>query len=302
MSRLKKYVPMLQNWSLLLATLLILFFIGEISVRLVGWCPRNLQPDVYQESSIPGLEFEMRPGLHHPGFGCETVTTNSKGFRSPEIVEGKPIIAFLGDSFTFGFGIEDDQTNPLVFQKHFPQYQIMNTGVNGYTIDQEVLTYENKVAPWKPKLVVLEFVTNDADKKASFAQLYNGRVHHSALREFLSRRIQQLYGEYPTTLVADEWNDKQFVFYNEWFVRLSKDIGKTPKLFVIWPDVEVHPKTIEKVSQLATRNGWSVFDLSQLFGVHYGRLRWDPHPNAKTQRLAGDAIASFVTKYLPLEP
>ena len=36
-------------------------------------------------------------------------TITDKGHRAP-VVEGNPDIVFIGDSFTFGFGLKDDQT------------------------------------------------------------------------------------------------------------------------------------------------------------------------------------------------
>jgi len=47
--------------------------------------------------------------------------------------EGRPVVEVLGDSFTFGHGVEDGEAYPAVLQAdHWPGVEVRNRGVNGY--------------------------------------------------------------------------------------------------------------------------------------------------------------------------
>lgn len=115
--------------------------------------------------------YTLRPNLRVK-FQQVPVVTNSFGMRGPEIKLEKPAdtirIAFLGDSFTFGWGVEEDQIFVRVLERLLNEtiganrrVEILNFGVPGYSTFQEVALYREKVAPFKPDLVVIYFVSND---------------------------------------------------------------------------------------------------------------------------------------------
>ena len=91
------------------------------------------------------------------------------GFRhstydgSPPI-EGAERIIFLGDSFTWGWGIENDKifTNVLQ-QKVGGKYIVKNFGVNAYGTSQQLLLFDKHVGQLKPNVVVVMFFSNDID-------------------------------------------------------------------------------------------------------------------------------------------
>jgi len=67
------------------------------------------------------------------------LVTNSLGYRDREerIVQKKTRhsarIVFMGDSFTEGMGFPWEKTFVGIFQKSFPQYEILNAGVSSYS-------------------------------------------------------------------------------------------------------------------------------------------------------------------------
>lgn len=101
-----------------------------------------------------------------------TMNVNGQGFRGPEVALEKPAdtfrIACLGDSHTFGHGVEDDETWPAHLQRlldvRFPErrIEVLNCGVNGYDTVQEELWLEAAVLDYAPDLVLLQFYVNDA--------------------------------------------------------------------------------------------------------------------------------------------
>ena len=73
-------------------------------------------------------------------------------------VAGPALIA-AGCSFTFGLGLDDDNTWPWLLQERLPDYHVINAGVNGYGTDQALLAAERVAlhTPGQVPLVVLGF-------------------------------------------------------------------------------------------------------------------------------------------------
>ncbi len=100
-----------------------------------------------------------------------TVTTNSLGFRGPDISLEKPAgvtrIAALGDSVTDGFYVDNEATYPHqlqeVLQGQNIRAEVVNAARGGASIDIEYAILRKFVLPLKPDMVVLAFVANDID-------------------------------------------------------------------------------------------------------------------------------------------
>jgi lysophospholipase L1-like esterase len=82
-----------------------------------------------------------------------TYTTNSDGFRSDEVDPGKDKIVVIGDSVTYGLGIQDNETVAYYLDQEFPNLQVLNLGVGGYGIGQYYLRLKKIISELKPKLV-----------------------------------------------------------------------------------------------------------------------------------------------------
>jgi hypothetical protein len=102
--------------------------------------------------------------------------TNSHGFRGGEFsVEKTPEtvrIAFLGDSFTFGEGVRDEDTYAartsalLNRQTGAPvaNFESYNFGVGGFSLVHEFMTLTRVVLPLKPDFVVLKMDLPDFER------------------------------------------------------------------------------------------------------------------------------------------
>jgi len=53
-----------------------------------------------------------------------------------------PLLISAGCSFTFGLGLNDQETWPWLLQERLPAYHVVNTGTNGYGTDQALLAAE----------------------------------------------------------------------------------------------------------------------------------------------------------------
>ncbi|MDP1770340.1 MAG: SGNH/GDSL hydrolase family protein [Nitrospirota bacterium] len=84
-------------------------------------------------------------------------TITDKGHRVPG-VEGNPDIVFIGDSFTYGFGLNDEETFALVYCRQ-QRRECVNLGIPGSGTLRQVEKLETFIEKWhwKPKEVKLFF-------------------------------------------------------------------------------------------------------------------------------------------------
>jgi hypothetical protein len=99
-------------------------------------------------------------------------TLNNKGMRGPgdyayEKEDGTYRIAVLGDSFTFGFGVETPDTMCVLLEEMLnasedgQTFQVYNFGVNSYSPITEYLYLKHELIKYDPDLVVLMYDIGD---------------------------------------------------------------------------------------------------------------------------------------------
>lgn len=111
------------------------------------------------------------PYLMYNRFGDFKVEmkTDNMGFRGRDIKEKEPgtyRIVMLGDSFTMGEGIGDDQTFPLLVERYLNEmkgrkYEVINLGVESYSPVLEYLELKEYIGMLKPDMVILNFDMSD---------------------------------------------------------------------------------------------------------------------------------------------
>src|SRR6266436_2682636 len=81
--------------------------------------PEEQAESLYRPSLVPGLTYEMVPG-RNGSFEGMSVRTNSLGMRGPEPAPSGPSllrVAVVGDSFTFGIGVPEEETYPSALNR-----------------------------------------------------------------------------------------------------------------------------------------------------------------------------------------
>lgn len=100
-----------------------------------------------------------------------TVSHDADGYRNiyPAYVEGKKNYLLIGDSYAWGWGVEDDETAAAVFSRNNPDKNLYSLGIAGYGTDQEWLSLQQflkKYPQYQYQGVILEFYFNDFDDNA----------------------------------------------------------------------------------------------------------------------------------------
>jgi hypothetical protein len=150
------------NASVIIITLLVaeltLQWFNPVYLRMHDWNGLGYQYD-------PELGWSLVPNSATVVSLPRTVTVknNSLGLRDIEPErDAKPTILFLGDSFVWGYNVEDSERFTDLLRSELPGYRIVNAGVTGYGTDQEYLLMRRIWELVNPDVVVLMFcVEND---------------------------------------------------------------------------------------------------------------------------------------------
>ncbi len=122
-------------------------------------------------SSNPRLVYELRP---HASLLNGLISINGSGFRDREFEIPKPVgvhrILVVGDSITFGWFEQVDQTYPKVLERLLNQdgakarrIDVCSLAVGGYNAAQELELIKTKALPLQPDLIILGACVNDGE-------------------------------------------------------------------------------------------------------------------------------------------
>jgi len=101
--------------------------------------------------------------LYGPG---RTLTTNAQGFRGERdtprrVPPGKVRLVCSGDSFTLGWGVDDDATWCAQLERLDPRIETVNLGQGGYGVDQAYLWAKRELPDLDFQVHVLAFISED---------------------------------------------------------------------------------------------------------------------------------------------
>lgn len=170
---------------------------------------------------------------------------NSNGFRTKEfdLGSGTPSILCLGDSFTYGVGVKEQDTWPSKIAEIFPQYTVYNLGIPG--------------AAWDTITRFLVNVGNLLDTKIVlifWPEIFRYELYHENEIRQLTSQDEKAFP--PGTLV--DWHFENLASKNRLVVEiLSKingykifetTVGKFSQVVDLGRDNHYGPKTYENLS------------------------------------------------------
>lgn len=267
----------------------------NVTLEMPSWMvPGTTKPKVFSESEIQwmsnfqsgdGFRVHMKPSRtftvidtlswkegNKPTF---TVTSNSAGFRGSNFSFTKPegtirVVAF-GDSSTFGWGVNDDDTYlsrvlESLTQRHPEQtFELINFAMPGDSSELGKLVFNSFIDDIAPDIVVIGFGANDARlatlphrQAVKFFQQQGvlQRVRAFLLRnseliktlsQTLSRVTEKPSGELPRKQAAV--SIKEYRQNLRYFHRRSKKAGAHTVIFVSACTPASYQKAMRKVAE-----------------------------------------------------
>ena len=172
------------GFALAAVTVLVCLLLGETVSRLSDpeaslWRYPNyiwLATEIDDDSPLQlrydsELGYEPRPGVSGTLKG-ETLSYSADGFRNHNLdrpTATGPLILALGNSYTEGYAVSDDETWPAHLERDTGR-RVLNAGVRSYGLDQIVLRAERLAPRVKPRTMVLAFIESDIGRTALLAR------------------------------------------------------------------------------------------------------------------------------------
>jgi lysophospholipase L1-like esterase len=286
-----------------------------------------------RRSDNPRLRFELRPG----GVARAEVEyrVNQLGLRGPETTIEKPPgvrrVAVLGDSIAFAYWVSDEQgfARQLETLLNAPgggvgRVEVLNFGVPGYNLEQEIEALRAKALPFSPDLVILLFCLNDLEGLFSYElglvqeRTERGRTPAGRAREWLVARSRLFsWVEYRLTelearrsfvkaknplegpLYAEAVSQQKKALQGQLAVLRSLLVSRgIPGLLVVVPvlgdrfERYPHRELHRAVAEAAEAESFAALDLVDCFSAYAFRdLRVDVvHPSPLGHRVAAHAV------------
>ncbi len=188
------------------------------------------------------------------GSGCRSVPNTESAFLQPESYSGAIRVACVGDSITFGAGVENREANsyPVVLGKCLgKRFETRNFGVSGATLLKKgdlpywKLDAFREVEGFGPQVVIIKLGTNDSKPQ-------NWRFKsefESDLREMLDHFLNipskpRLWVCLPAPVYQDRWGINETTVRDE-MIPLIRKVAKSRGV----PVVDLH-------AALANRPDW----------------------------------------------
>jgi lysophospholipase L1-like esterase len=301
----------------------VLFALGEVLLRV--HLRRALSYDVEMTRYAnelklpvddPRLSHVHRPGASARLMGAQ-VEISSDGLRDREYprerTPGRRLL-FLGDSLTFGWGVEQAARFESLLETRLSAQEpteILNFGTGNYNTEQEVQLLLAKGLGYRPDHVVIFWFVNDAEptpRPSPWAFLGHSRMvtfFWSRTKSALSRLSPGRSFEAYYTALYDEdrpgWRRAREAFARARDACRERGIGLSVVLLPELHDPARHPFAAQhaKVSAVLDALGIPFLDLAPRFREERDPQRlWvavdDAHPNA----LAHARIAEYVLPFL----
>ncbi|MFN2531105.1 MAG: SGNH/GDSL hydrolase family protein [Pyrinomonadaceae bacterium] len=298
----------------------------EVIVRISGYAERHICDPIY----MPFSGSSEIPYVHKPGLinararGLAVINTDELGLRVKSVRavnENSGVreyrIALVGDSVTFGEGVEKNEDvyaqvmeDYLNRQQGLVKARVFNFAASAYNVAVMSATLEQRMLAVKPDVVLMAIIPNDLNLARTPSVDAYGNLSANTLSAFLSRdsrlriplrKIHLLYLIrdllYPLLEKTESVEDilvRGQVPASYAYIRQFKTIADKNKLayrIVLLPSGSQYGRLADHL----TADGISFIDLSdirnQFSRDQFQASRWDPHPSALVHRRIGESLA-----------
>lgn len=217
-----------KNIFLLSFSLLLLLLLCEISYRFYEFYFYKRQLRKLDQSILeplpnePLLQYKLKPNGRFLLADKILYKINSHGLRDYDfpLDKGKSYrIIILGDSNTFGWGVELENTYPKILETLLRERrinaQVINAGIYGYNTQQEALFLRKEILKLSPDLVIVAFLANDTVAQGVVPMhpfvKHCESYYHLWFFEFLKSRINRAINKDNKNKIG--YNEREADFY-----------------------------------------------------------------------------------------
>lgn len=296
---LDKYKAILQNLLLVLIVITIFILLGEIIARII-------------------LQEQFSSGSH--GIGAlnfySKISLNNDGMRDRDFTLKKPDetlrIAVIGDSVTFGWGVEDvNDTYPKLLEKRLNEltdinYEVLNFGDPDADTGDELIILKEKALRYDLDILIVGYHVNDfknvdnenVEKSFYLSIPYIGFILRSSsyLYYFFETRVnhilENIFDDPYLTKLNKRFESKVNLEYNKGIFREIAKIAEENQMQVLITNFPVlyklddYPITNsnEFVKEIADENNFYFIDILETFKNYDANMLIvnkydDMHPN-----------------------
>lgn len=205
----------------------------ELALRVISAKP-YIQTDYHIEVSPPNafsgndsLGIVLNPGTFNIVLNNKVrfQTTHTRdGLREvirPDSLRRDSEIAVMGCSFTYGYGVNDNETAVSILQKKYPKYKFDNYGVIGYGTLQSYFQLEQLIENEQaPDIIILNFASDHLERNA-LSKKFRRAMKIGFDRSLSTAREMMISAQFPYLTDAgaeisyEHWNE----LYEDWWGR-----------------------------------------------------------------------------------
>jgi hypothetical protein len=234
---MKKKLKIALKWVIVYPLVLLLCF--EIALRILGYS--HFHNNDYSIKSTPNnayighknLGVQLNPGRYSISINKKINFVANHEEGNHRLVPGNANpdsgdVLFLGCSFTYGYGVYDDQNFPALIQEQFPENNVQNSGVIGYGTVQSLMQLKQELKKGNLKAVLLNF--------SSFHFIRNGlsQQYRSNLKIGYERSSSNVKNEMKTARFPYKLKCDSEIQFERWDDMYSNAFGRSWLASINW--------------------------------------------------------------------
>ena len=350
-----RFQVVIQRFSISFFTLLILFILGELGMRAFG-VVTNTDFRIYlkelnnsdrhpKEIFINDmlLGYRLRPSTQVMAVTSDfqiKYAINSKGLRDKEYSydkpQGKVRVLALGDSYTFGEGVNYGERFTDIPEIKLQNVDVINSGVPGWGIDKELLFLASEGIKYNPDYVFL--FLNCEDTRRDWIEVRNNQViMNSTLTSTttsISIPIKPIFdNSYLLSFIKYQYTILKlkgtFKRYDKGYWKRGRKMFKPGEYLDSEPALQNRTRAvIQKMADIAIKNGAEFYivkideysnlsyvketnGISGFFDLTNGlkfeskmhplAFKYDPHYNSQTHHWIGEQVTEILGNLIRME-
>lgn len=250
------------------------------------------------------------------------VRTDSKGLRNTEIPreksENTTRVLILGDSFTFGHGVNKSDTYPEVAEDRInselrsQEIQVINGGVSGYGMKDQYILLKERGLEYQPDIIVSTINRNDWRSMSNVSEmrhLANKKIEENFnLTDFnledrnINETVYEKANEAYYDIIWSRYENIEMANSSLRYMDRINQIAENRNITLIYFQVNELPIRVKEfVKEKAEKQNRTFGSVSREFinnRDRYSISPWDGHPNAEGYQIIGEDLSNILKKEL----